>query len=245
MNRLFTSAAMAGAISVLGCSGALAGSITGKIVYEGEVPAVLSKPIDTSADPECATHAADNPVMNETLVLGEGQTLANILVKVTKGLPEKTWDVPAEPATMTQEGCRYAPHVTVVRLGQTLYVKNPDGIFHNVNCAPKKNKPQNRAMPKNMKILEFVFDQAEEEPFRFKCDVHPWMMAYCAVLTHPFYDVTEKDGVFTIEGLDPGEYEIEAWHERLGVQKATVTVAADKAGEANFTFSKPAPKPAG
>jgi hypothetical protein len=65
------------------------------------------------------------------------------------------------------------------------------------------------------------------------------MMAFCAVIPHPFFDVTEKDGVFTIENLEPGEYEIEAWHERLGVQKATVTVAADKPGEANFTFSKP------
>lgn len=242
MNRLVISAAIAGSISVLGCSVALAGSITGKIVYEGEVPAALSKPIDTSAEPECAAHTADNPIVNEALVLGEGQTLANVLVKVTKGLPEKTWEVPATPVTMTQEGCRYAPHVTVVQLGQALYVTNPDGIFHNVNCAPKLNKPQNRAMPKNMKILEFKFDQAEEEPFRFKCDVHPWMMAYCAVIPHPFFNVTGKEGVFTIEGLEPGEYEIEAWHERLGKQTATVTVAADKPGEANFTFSRPAPK---
>lgn len=240
MNRLIRTAAIAGTFSLLACSGALAGTITGKIIYEGEVPAVLLKPIDTSADPECAAHfTAENPVMNETLVLGEGQSMANILVRVTKGLPEKTWEAPKEPVSMTQEGCRYTPHVTVVQLGQTLYVKNPDGIFHNVNCAPKQNKAMNKAMPKNMKVLEFNFDQAEEVPFRFKCDVHPWMMAYCAVLTNPFYDVTEKDGIFTIEGLEPGEYEIEAWHERLGTQKATVTVTADKPGEANFTFSKP------
>ena len=231
--------AMTLAAVALSCTGVFAGSITGKIVYEGKVPASITKPIDTSGDPACAAHAGDNPPVNEVLVLGEGQTMANILVKVIKGLPEgKTYEAPAEPVVMTQAGCRYSPHVTAVQLGQTLKVLNPDGILHNVNCQPKLNRPQNRAMPKNLKEIEFNFDKVED-PFRFKCDVHPWMMAYCTVIDHPFFDVTEKDGIFTIDGLEPGEYEIEAWHERLGKQTATVTVSADKPAEANFTFKRP------
>lgn len=227
------------AVVVLASSGAFAGAITGKVVYEGKVPPAISKPIDTSGDPACAAHAGDKPPVNEVLVLGEGQTMANIIVKVTAGLPEgKTWEAPAEPAIMTQAGCQYAPHVTALQLGQKLKVLNPDGILHNVNCQPKLNRAQNRAMPKNLTEIEFDFDQAED-PFRFKCDVHPWMMAYCTVIPHPFFDVTEKDGIFTIEGLEPGEYEIEAWHERLGTQTAKVTVTADAAAEANFTFSRP------
>ncbi len=221
------------------CSGAFAGSITGKIVYEGSVPASITKPIDTSGDPQCAAHADGKGPVNEVLVLGPGQTMANIVVKVIKGLPEgKTWDAPTEAAEMTQKGCQYSPHVLAIQLGQKVKVLNPDGILHNVNCQPKLNKAANRAMPKNLTELEFDFDQIED-PFRFKCDVHPWMMAYCTVIAHPFFDVTEVDGVFTIDGLEPGEYEIEAWHERLGTQTATVTVTADKAGEADFTFSRP------
>ena len=235
-------AAAFGAVALFTCTGTFAGSITGKIVYEGEVPPTLSKPIDVSSDPQCVHHTEGEPVLNEVLVLGEGQTMANIIVKVTKGLPDQEWPVPEEPYKMTQEGCKYAPHVNVVRLGQTLYVMNPDQIFHNVNCAPKENTPQNRAMPANVRVIEFTFDKLEPEPFRFKCDVHPWMMAYCAVLDHPFYDITEKDGVFTIENLEPGEYEIEAWHERLGTQTATVTVTADAPAEANFTFTRDSAK---
>jgi len=227
------------ATAVFACSGVFAGTITGTITYEGQVPASIGKPIDTSGDPGCAAHAGDNPPVNEVLVLGEGQTMANIVVKVIKGLPEgKTWEVPSEPAVMTQAGCRYSPHVLAMQLGQTLKVLNPDGILHNVNCQPKLNRPQNRAMPKNLTEIEFNFDKAEE-PFRFKCDVHPWMLAYCTVIEHPFFDVTETDGVYTIDGLDPGEYEIEVWHERLGTQTATVTVTADAPAEANFIFSRP------
>ncbi len=235
MYRSLRSTALTAAL--MAATVASAGSITGKVVYEGNVPQF--KPVDTSGDPSCAAHFGDNPPVSEVLVLGEGNTLANILVKVTKGLPEKTWEAPKEPVVMTQAGCRYSPHVAVVQLGQVLKVQNPDGILHNVNCQPKINQPANKAMPKNLTEIDFNFDKPEETPFRFKCDVHPWMMAFCAVIPHPFFDVTEKDGVFAIENLEPGEYEIEAWHERLGVQKATVTVAADKPGEANFTFSKP------
>ncbi len=237
---MFFLRAMALAAVLISGSGVFAGSITGKVTYEGKVPTF--KPIDTSGDPHCAAHAGDNPPVIEVLVLGEGQSMANIVVKVIKGLPEgKTWPAPTEAAVMTQKGCQYSPHVTALQLGQKLKVLNPDGILHNVNCQPKLNKAVNKARPKNMKELVFDFDKAEA-PFRFKCDVHPWMMAYCTVIAHPFFDVTEKDGIFTIDGLEPGEYVIEAWQERLGKQTATVTVTADKAGEANFTFTRPSRK---
>lgn len=231
-----------GAATLVACTGAFAGSITGKIVYEGDVPPVLSKPIDVSADPQCVHHSEGSPVMNEILVLGENKEMANIVVKVIKGLPEKEWPMPEEPHKMTQEGCKYSPHVNVVRQGQTVYVMNPDQIFHNVNCAPKVNKPQNRAMPGNVRVIEFVFDKMEPEPFRFKCDVHPWMGAWCDIVDNPFYDVTEKDGLYTIDNLEPGEYEIQAWHERLGAQTATVVVTADQPAEVNFTFTRDSAK---
>lgn len=242
MQIRYLKAASLGLAALFTCTGAVAGTITGKIVYEGDVPKSLSKPIDVSSDPHCVHHTTDKPVMNEVLVLGEDKALANILVHVTKGLPEKEWPVPEEPLKMTQEGCQYSPHVNVVRLGQPLYVLNPDKIFHNVNCAPKNNTPQNRAMPQNVRVLEFNFDKVETEPFHFKCDVHPWMMAYCAVLDHPFYDITEKDGIFNIENLEPGEYEITAWHERLGTQTVTITVTDETPAEYNFTFARPSKK---
>ena len=66
------------------------------------------------------------------------------------------------------------------------------------------------------------------------------MTAYAAVLTHPFYSVTEKDGKFTIKDLPAGTYQIEAWHEKLGTQKATVTVGASDSKTQDFKFSAPA-----
>jgi polysaccharide lyase family 4-like protein len=78
--------------------------------------------------------------------------------------------------------------------------------------------------------------------FMIKCDVHPWMSAYAGVFDHPFFSVTKTDGKFTISDLPAGTYEIDAWHERLGVQKQTVTVGASETKSISFKFTAPAAK---
>ena len=52
--------------------------------------------------------------------------------------------------------------------------------------------------------------------------------------------MTTTDGKYTISGLDPGTYEITAWHEKLGTQTASVTVAANETKTQGFKFSVPA-----
>ena len=71
----------------------------------------------------------------------------------------------------------------------------------------------------------------------FKCDVHSWMNAYVGVLDHPYFEVTAEDGGFEISGLRPGDYVIEAWHERLGTQTQNVTIGEGATAELNFTFA--------
>ncbi len=231
--------AIAAAMFVLGAvAPAFAGSITGTITFDGEP--IVMKPWDTSTVPECHAMHKDKPIMHEELVLGPGQTIANIYVEVTKGVPQKDYPAPKDPVVLTQQGCRYSPHMVAVRVGQPLKVENPDGILHNVNYLAKINTPQNFAMPPNMKDKEITFDKAEA-PFMFKCDIHPWMGAYCAVVSHPFFSITKEDGKYTIDGLEPGEYEVTAYHERLPKQVATVKVT-DGAATQDFKFSRPTKK---
>ena len=212
---------------------AFAGSVTGTIVFEGKAPTM--KPIDMSSDPVCHSVNEPDPTLNEVLVLGEGQTMANVFVEVVSGLPKKEWPVPAESVILTQEGCKYAPRVFGIRAGQKLEVKNPDGTIHNVNGLPMVNPPFNKGMPKTQKSIEMTFKEPEEM-FQFRCDVHPWMRAYCTVMSHPFFTVTGTDGKFEIKGLEPGEYEIKATHEKLKSQTVKITISADKAAVADFAI---------
>ena len=213
---------------------AMGAAISGEIVFEGEPP--VMKTIDMGGDPVCHSKHTE-PIKDEALVLGEGQTMANILVRVTKGLPAKEYPTPTEPVILTQEGCRYSPHVFATMKGQAIKLLNPDGTVHNIHGFPKVNKEFNKTMVKTMTETTITFDQVETM-FRIKCDMHPWMMAFCAVMDNPFYDITATDGLYTIEGLEPGAYEIEAWHERLGTQTAQVNVTPDGAKDINFTFAR-------
>lgn len=217
---------------------AVAGTISGTVTYEGKVPSL--KPIAMDADPACAKKHT-GPVPSDVLLLGEGNTMGNILVRVVGGLPAgKTWPAPTTPAVMDQKGCRYEPHVLGIQIGQPFRILNSDGILHNVHSLPKINKPFNMAMPASRTEASHTFEKPENV-FQVKCDVHPWMSAWIAVLTNPFYAVTAKDGKFTIPNLDPGTYEVEAWHEKLGIQKLSVTVGADTKPIA-FKFTAPAAK---
>jgi len=209
-------------------------SVAGVVRFEGAVPTM--RPLKMDADPGCEKKHSGS-VQPEILVLGEGQTLANVFVHVTGGLPAGSHAAPAEPVVLDQQGCQYKPHVAGVMVGQTFRVLNSDGLLHNIHSLPEINKGFNRAMPGSVTESEYAFDKAEPM-FKIKCDVHPWMGAWVAVMGHPYFAVTDKDGSFSIEGLPAGSYEIEAWHERLGTQSATIEVAEAATGGADFTFSR-------
>ena len=231
----------AGLVAVLVWPGVAfaASSVTGTVTFEGKVPNL--KPLAMDADPACAKKHS-SPVPSEALVLGSANAMGNIMVWVSKGLPAgKTWPVPKAPAVLDQRGCQYLPHVMAVMAGQPYKILNSDGIVHNVHALPKVNKPFNRPMPATVKEATVTFDKPEAN-FQIKCDVHPWMTAYVGVFSHPFFSVTGTDGKFTISGLDPGTYEITAWHERLGTQTASVTVGASDTKSQNFKFVMPAAK---
>jgi plastocyanin len=213
-----------------------ASSVTGTVVFDGKAPAL--KPLSMDADPGCAKKHS-GPVPNEMLVLGPGNTMGNIMVYVSKGLPAgKTWPAPKTPVVLDQVGCLYKPHVMGVMVGQPYKILNSDGVLHNVHTLPKVNKAFNQAMPATRKEATTQFDK-EEAIFHTKCDVHPWMSAWVGVFNHPFFSVTGADGKFTISGLDPGTYEITAWHEKLGTQTVSITVGANDKKTQDFKFAMP------
>ena len=189
-----------------------------------------------------APRSTPAPVANEMLVLGSGNTMGNIMVYVTKGVPAgKTYPAPTTPVVIDQNGCQYKPHVMGIMVGQPYKILNSDGILHNIHTLSTINPTFNKGMTATIKEVTTTFSKPEAI-FHIKCDVHPWMSAYLGVFTNPFFSVTGTDGKFTISGLDPGTYEITAWHERLGTQTASVTVGANETKTQDFKFAVPAAK---
>jgi hypothetical protein len=212
---------------------ATAGNVSGKVTLEGTAPA--ADKIQMAADPNCA-RLHTTPVTTEFVVVGDGGTLANVFVYVKTGLEGKTFPTPTEPVVLDQQGCQYIPHVLGIQVGQPLQVLNSDETLHNIHAMPKINKEFNIGQPVKGLKTDKTFDKPEVM-VPFKCDVHKWMNSYAGVLEHPFFAVTKLDGSFSIEGLPPGDYVVEAWHERFGAKEMNLTVAEKATAEANFTFT--------
>ena len=140
------------------CTSAFAGSVTGKITYDGSVPKL--KPYDMNADPACADKHKGGKAANQMLVLGDGNSLANIFVQI-KNPPAGNHSAPSEAVVIDQNGCIYTPRVAGVMTGQTVKFKNSDGILHNVHGLPKVNREFNIGMPPSLKEKDQVFNKPE------------------------------------------------------------------------------------
>jgi plastocyanin len=206
-------------------------SVRGVVKFEGTAP--KPKLISMSADPSCAKqHPA--PVFAQEVVTDAKGDLQNVVVFVSEGLGDRTFDAPMQPVVVEQKGCMYQPHVLAVRANQPLHVVNDDPTLHNIHPTPANNREWNKAeLPGSS--LDETFAR-EEIAIPVKCNVHPWMHGYVAVFKHPFFAVTGKDGSFDLSSLPPGTYTIKAWHEKLGTSTQTITIGANETKDISFVF---------
>jgi hypothetical protein len=203
--------------------------LRGKISFEGVAP--TPAPISMRADPKCP----DRQFTTEDVLVSDGG-LENVMVFVSSpvsgSFPENK-----ETTVLDQRNCLYQPHVMTLRVGQPLMVRNSDDTAHNIHVLATGNGNLfNIAQPvrgaENIKTFA-----TPEVPFALKDDVHPWKRAFVGVFSHPFHTVTGRGGSYQLN-LPPGSYEITAWHEKLGVQKQSVSVD-DREVFLNFTFKQP------
>lgn len=207
------------------------GSISGAVSFTGTAPENDSIRMD--AEPVCADQYSDGPT-TETVIVNSNGTLANVFVYVKEGLADQEWPVPSDAVLLDQQGCAYHPHVLGLQAGQTLTIRNSDGILHNIHPMPVNNRPFNLGQPVEMDT-ERTFS-SPEVMIPVECDVHDWMLGYIGVLDHPFFAVTDASGDFEISGLPAGDYVVEAWHEFYGTQTVSVTVPEDGAEQLEFTY---------
>jgi plastocyanin len=179
--------------SALAAAPALAaGSITGTVTYTGKVPNLRRSPWTPTRRAPPSTRRRWRARSSSS----ERTTRSPTSWCASRRRCRDPRD-PAQPAVIDQDGCRYKPHVLGIMVGQTLKIKNSDGLLHNVHALPKVNTPFNMAMPANRTEAETKFGK-EEGMFLVKCDVHPWMSAYIGVFSNPFFAVSGTDGKFTI-----------------------------------------------
>jgi plastocyanin len=221
--------------STPGVGAAATGQIVGSVKLEGQAP--HQKPIDMSKDPTCLQTRGGTPVTTENVVVGPNGGLANAVVYISQGLTGNEAGTPSQPATIDQRGCQYVPHVVAMNVGQHLTVLNSDKTTHNIH--PQPNPTGGNAQWNKSQIPgSAAFDVAwtnEEVAIPVKCNIHPWMHGYIAVVKGPF-GLSNDTGSFKLDNVPPGTYTLTAWQETYGTQTQKVTVAAGKPVTSDFTF---------
>jgi len=209
---------------------ATASAITGVVTLQGTPPP--NPPINMSSDPYCMKlGSATTPVF----VVSDNSGLENVFVYVKEGLGNLKFPVPSSPVVLDQKGCSYTPRVFGIQVGQSLDIVNSDETLHNIHALPTANREFNRGQALQGMKYATTFT-TPEVMLPFKCDVHKWMNAWVGVLEHPFYAVSGKAGAFALAGLPPGNYTIEAWHEKLGAQTQQVTIGPKESRKISFVF---------
>jgi plastocyanin len=208
------------------------GTVSGVVHFSGTPPA--NPTIDMTEEAVCKAKYTSAPVDSQYVVSNGG--LGDVLVYVKSGLPAgATYAPPAQAVVIDQQGCEYHPRVFGIQVGQKLEIKNSDAVLHNIKAVPTANRGFNISQPSAGMTTTRTFSTAEVM-VPLQCNVHSWMHAHVGVLPHPFFATSTPDGHFSIKGLPPGTYTIEAIHPKLGAQTTTVTIGAGESKTADFTF---------
>ncbi|MDP9160871.1 MAG: carboxypeptidase regulatory-like domain-containing protein [Acidobacteriota bacterium] len=209
------------------------GKITGTVKLDGQAP--HQKPIDMSKEPSCAAIHKDKPVTTESVTAGANGGLANVVVYISEGLTgNEAVAAPSTPVEINQKGCQYLPHVVALDAGQHMKVVNSDQTSHNIHPQPTKNPEWNKSQPPGSAPFDVTWANPEIA-VPVKCNIHPWMRGWVAVVKGP-YGVSDESGAFSLSNVPPGNYTVTAWQETYGTQTQKVTVAAGKPASVTFTF---------
>jgi len=208
------------------------GTIEGHVKLAGVPPRDV--PIRMGADPNCLKINAGKRVVEERVLQAADGGLGNVFVHVQGTFPQSS--APSTSVVIDQQGCLYHPRIQGARVGQTLEVKNSDQTLHNIHSLTTKGNAFNTGQPQAGMVFKFPL-KAEEVMLHVKCDVHPWMVGYIGVVSHPYFAMTDATGSFTIVNVPAGKQTVQVWHELYGPLTLTVDVKSGATTTADFSYT--------
>jgi hypothetical protein len=163
-------------------------------------------------------------VPNETLLVGRHGGLRNAVL-MFHPLDRKAVAQPMK-LVLDNKQCAFAPHVQVATVGSDLLLKNSDPILHTVHARLGKETLFNVGLPTWRQVTKRL-DRVGL--IRIDCDVlHTWMSAVIMVTQTAYFAVSDEHGKFIVDQLPAGPYQVEIWHEKLGMKSMKMTVERDK-----------------
>lgn len=114
-------------------------------------------------------------------------------------------------ARMIQKNKTFTPHVLAITVGTTVDFPNFDPIFHNAFSSYNGQIfDVGLYPPGTSRAVHFT----REGVVRVFCNIHSSMSAVIVVLATPYFDTTDRRGVFEIRDVPPGDYAMYIFEER-------------------------------
>jgi hypothetical protein len=196
---------------------ATAGTVQGRLLWEGDVPHVT--PMDIYANPlagEVLRKRQTRPNPNAPRIDGRTRGVGDAVVFL-RGVDSrraKPW--PASPVVVEQAGCQFhikqgsevGSRVGFVRRGAAVAIVSRDRAFHSLHAGGATFFTL--AFPDPEQPIERRFDENGLVELTSAAGYY-WMRAYLFVDDHPYYTRTEPDGGFRLTDVPPGGYEVVCW----------------------------------
>jgi hypothetical protein len=204
------------------------GAIVGRIKLESRERGDTTFSAPDSAAAFCGTSR------QVPLVHGRGDNVADVVVWLADARSGKR--LPIERRyQLTNSDCALEPRVQAAVEGGMLNVLNGDRSAHRTiflrgsdTVASVRETEAGQVVPTGKPLQRRGLVDVNS-------DRYPWSRAWIRVFDHPYFAVTNRDGIFTIDSVPPGEYTLKMWEPRLGVRERKVHV--DSAKDLNLDLS--------
>jgi plastocyanin len=197
------------------------GVVEGRVEVEGKVPFLPDYRIHKNVAYCGRSISKPNPCRRSQ----DAGRLAMAVVWLSGVKEGKDW-APAPPPRLDQKNCEFIPHIVVAPLGSILTLTSQDSVLHTLHALDADHRTLfNLAMPDAGSKHDVTL--SEKGVWDIQCDAgHRWMKAHLVVMENPYWTLSAKDGSYRLEGVPPGTYTLNVWHDLYGLQTKEITVSA-------------------
>lgn len=205
------------------------GAIVGRVTLASPDPGDTSFTASDSAASYCG------PTRRVPLVYGRGDNVQDVViwlsdVRAGKRLPiERRYE-------LTNSDCLLEPRVQAAVEGGMLNVRNADRSAHRTIFLRGGDTVSSVRETEEGQVVPTGRPLAHRGLVRVRSDRYPWSRAWIRVFDHPYFAVTNRDGIFTIDSVPPGDYTLKMWEPRLGVRERKVHVDAAKDSKLDLSY---------